>query len=97
MGNGHTHFGNHKVTVKMLGMLCHRTFVADLELAIGGATDCSTSKVRTFLTSRGATPAEDVYGPVHITHDTTLELPADIALELPGHTILWGDLANNSM
>ncbi|EFJ40655.1 hypothetical protein VOLCADRAFT_108067 [Volvox carteri f. nagariensis] len=68
--------------VKRPGTLCHRAFVADLELALGGATECWASKVLAFLTSLGVEPPTNTRGNDLISYYTTLKLPVESILKV---------------
>ncbi|EFJ46615.1 hypothetical protein VOLCADRAFT_105516 [Volvox carteri f. nagariensis] len=68
--------------VKRPGTLCHRAFVADLELALGGVTECWASKVLAFLSSLGAEPPTNTRGNDLIAYYATLELPVESILKV---------------
>jgi len=61
--------------VKRPGSLCHRAFVGDLGLALGGSVDCWSSKVLVFLADVGISPPAGIHGDDLIAHYATLKLP----------------------
>ncbi|EFJ41932.1 hypothetical protein VOLCADRAFT_98034 [Volvox carteri f. nagariensis] len=67
--------------VKRLGTLCHRAFIADLELALGGVTECWMGKDLAFLKSLGAEPPAGLRGDDLIAHYATVRLPVGSILK----------------
>ncbi|EFJ45297.1 hypothetical protein VOLCADRAFT_106028 [Volvox carteri f. nagariensis] len=68
--------------VKRPGTLCHRAFVADLELAHGGVTECWTRKVLAFLVWLKNGAPTKTRGDNLIAHYATLKFPVENILKV---------------